>query len=182
MTAATAWLNASPQILSLASGETKTLNVVLSAASLESGVFEGILKLHDGTLAAEVNARMMINAGPEVALITPEDGAVFVEGDSVKLVASASDPDGIAQVQFYEGLILLGTGGADFSFLWNHPVIGKHELTVRAVDNRGAVRISNSVTIDIRSDTNHNGIGDDWEMHTSEISNKLPTVISIMTD
>lgn len=159
------WLSASTENLSLASGETKTLNLIFSAITRESGVLKGTLKLHETDLTTEVDAKMTINEGPEVTLTSPEDGAVFVEGDNVNLLANASDLDGIAQVQFYEGATLLGQGAATgFSFVWRNSSPGTHELSARAVDNRGAARRSKPVIIEIQADTNHNGIGDDWEM------------------
>ncbi len=85
-----------------------------------------------GTLAARANPSGGLDAGayastagagPQVALSAPAPGTPFTAPATVGLLASASEPGGtIAQVDFYQGGVLLGTvTTAPYAFSW-YPV------------------------------------------------------------
>ncbi|MBI3191032.1 MAG: hypothetical protein HYZ36_00075, partial [Pedosphaera parvula] len=55
------------------------------------------------------NDRPLTNALPAVVLVQPPQGAVFEQGEDIRLVASAWDWDGrVASVEFFDGPISLG--------------------------------------------------------------------------
>ena len=56
-------------------------------------------------------------------------------------------------------------GSAIYFYIGKTLPLGTHIITVLAMDNLGAIRRSSPVHIEVQSDTNHNGIGDEWEMY-----------------
>ncbi|HSS96851.1 MAG TPA: Ig-like domain-containing protein, partial [Terriglobales bacterium] len=162
----TSWVTVAPADFVLAPGESKTLGLNFDATAIDSGNFQGTLQVQDDTLAAQASINMTVNEGPEVAVTSPESGWVFLEGDSIELKARARDLDGVAKVEFYDSQNLLGESVStnQLSFTWNSPSVGSHSIIARAVDNRGAAARSTAIQLYVQSDSNHNGIGDDWEM------------------
>ena len=78
------------------------------------------------------------NLPPEVYIALPVDGAV-VSGTSIKVVASASDPDGtVVSVEFFRDGLLQYTDSAspwDWTFDTTTVADGFHTLTAEALDN-----------------------------------------------
>jgi len=86
---------------------------------------------------------------PTVALTAPASGATFPSGATVALAASASDPDGIARVEFYAGASKLGEDLiAPYQLAWA-PTSGVHSLTARAIDTVGSVGVSVPVSVTV---------------------------------
>ena len=79
------------------------------------------------------------NKPPQVSLTSPENGATYVEGDSVLLRANASDEDGaVSKVEFYVNNALAGSDAtAPYSLSWS-AVVGSHSISARAIDDQGA--------------------------------------------
>ncbi|MFY0522722.1 Ig-like domain-containing protein [Archangium gephyra] len=90
------------------------------------------------------------NTPPDVAITSPAQEA-FLRGTAV-LTATASDTQGMARVEFYDGATLIGT---DFTsphqLSWNTAgaANGAHLLTAKAFDSAGNVRTSASVAVTI---------------------------------
>jgi hypothetical protein len=83
-----------------------------------------------------------------IRVTEPKDGAVYQSGDTIKIGATAIDPDGyIAHVEFYDSDKNIGSSQIEFfrapdpgtsifhSFEWVNATAGDHLLTVRAVDS-----------------------------------------------
>jgi len=78
------------------------------------------------------------NVGPAVVFTSPESGMSFTSGTSINLTASASSPNGINKVSFYDGSTLLITDNtAPYSFNWTNAIAGNHTLKAIATDNQG---------------------------------------------
>ncbi len=94
----------------------------------------------------------VFNAPPSVTLLTPVNGASFTQPRSITLTASAEDSDGtVAKVQFFDGEQLIGEDTeAPFSAVWTGASTGNHDVTARAVDDRGAVSETNANVILVR--------------------------------
>ncbi|MDP2726079.1 MAG: Ig-like domain-containing protein, partial [Dehalococcoidia bacterium] len=91
-----------------------------------------------GTLAVstEVNVTITVpaqNLPPEVSLVNPTPGAVFVTNANIALSATATDSDGaVSKVEFYQGATKLGEDtGAPYSYTWNSAPAGSYLLTAR---------------------------------------------------
>ncbi|HKX62467.1 MAG TPA: lamin tail domain-containing protein, partial [Verrucomicrobiae bacterium] len=82
---------------------------------------------------------------------SPANGATFNAPVQFNLTAAASDGDGIvSRVEFYDGIILLGTDTASpFSIGVSNLFEGIHTLTAVAVDNSGASATSSPVSITV---------------------------------
>ena len=92
------------------------------------------------------------NAPPTVSITSPANGARFVGPTNIVLTATASDSDGtIAQVDFYDGAILIGSGtpagSNQYSLAWNNVSFGNHQLAAVATDNGGRRKASSSSNI-----------------------------------
>ena len=164
----TRWLSVSPTSGTLAAGGNTTLDVVLDARSLVSGSYNGAVTISANSLpdvSVTVPVAMNINAGPEVSITSPGEGWLFTEASDITLQASALDQDGVSKVEFYDGAVKLGdVASAPYSFQWQNLPRGTRAITALAVDNLGAVRRSSPVHLEVQADTDHDGIGDEWEM------------------
>lgn len=107
----------------------------------------------------------VLNTPSTVALAAPAAGSAIVEGESIILQASASDPDGISKVEFYNGGTKIGeTIYSPYEFYWYRPPPGVHTLAVRAIDTYGAVTKSAAVTFTVLADSDSDGMPDAWEI------------------
>ncbi|RLA50961.1 MAG: hypothetical protein DRR42_11685, partial [Gammaproteobacteria bacterium] len=100
------------------------------------------------------------NVPPTVALIAPLDGTELFVGDSINFEATADDADGnVIRVEFYQGLAKLGEDtSAPYSYTWNNPAEGAYTLSIKAVDDGGAIASSLPVAVDVLADPNSNSI------------------------
>lgn len=82
------------------------------------------------------------NAAPIVNVVSPQDGASFTAGETVKISAEPFDPDGVINaVEFYAEWGYLGRDRNDldgWSINWNDAAIGHHDIYVKAFDDSGA--------------------------------------------
>jgi hypothetical protein len=92
------------------------------------------------------------NSYPAVSITSPASGTVFSAPASIAIAASASDPDGsVARVEFYQGATKLGEDASSpYAFTWDNVPVGSYVLTARAVDDKGAVSTSTSVSVLVR--------------------------------
>ena len=101
--------------------------------------------LVDGTLTV-----LAVLSGPSVSITQPANGASFLAGATLTLVASASDPQGtVTKVEFFQGgTNLLGIAtNAPYSVAWSNVASGSYVLTAQATDNRGLSSTSAAVSI-----------------------------------
>ncbi|MCL4180788.1 MAG: hypothetical protein KJ072_23950, partial [Verrucomicrobia bacterium] len=88
------------------------------------------------------------NAPPAVTLTAPAPGATFTPGSTITLSASATDADGIARVEFYDGATRLGEDvTSPYSFVWSSVPAGSYRLLARATDTHGGSGDSAAVQI-----------------------------------
>ncbi len=101
-----------------------------------------------------------MNIPPAVRLVKPFDGQTFLAPAEVLLRAETLDADGyVDHVEFYAGTNQIGAETrnyftapppgepATFEMVWTNPPSGRHSLTVRARDDRGAIGVSSPVVI-----------------------------------
>ncbi|AXT53266.1 T9SS C-terminal target domain-containing protein [Aquimarina sp. BL5] len=95
------------------------------------------------------------NKPPQVSITSPANGASFQIGQTIPLVANASDTDGtVSKVEFFINNNLTATEQAapyDTSTTITNP--GNYAITAKATDNNGAVTTSQSVNITIKDDS-----------------------------
>jgi len=108
----------------------------------------------------------VLNATAAIALTSPVDGTHILQGNYSYLEATATDPDGLAQVEFYSGSLKIGESIHPYSYhacYWEDPPIGTHTLTARAIDTYGGITTSAPVTFTVLADTDGDGMPDEWE-------------------
>jgi hypothetical protein len=99
------------------------------------------------------------NVTPTVSITTPSDNAIFVTGENIIITSMANDADGsISKVEFYDGTTLLGTATFSplssiapfpYTYTWANASPGNHIITVKAIDNSGAVTTSSPINITV---------------------------------
>ena len=89
-----------------------------------------------------------------VSIDSPTGGSTVIT-NSVTIEVSATDPDGdVVSIDFYDGTTYIGSSTASpFSFVWNNPSNGIHDISVNVTDINGGVTTSSStsITVDIPS-------------------------------
>jgi hypothetical protein len=102
------------------------------------------------TNVSDLSLSILPNGSPTIALIAPADGATVTRGTAVRLRATASDDDGLAEVDFYAGTRLLSRDTAppwesvlDIADTDVEPIT----LTAVAVDSSGSSTTSAPATI-----------------------------------
>lgn len=140
-----------PSAVSMADNQSITTNI----SNLEEGIYKFELSLEDsGTTAKDnvyVNVQNGSNALPSVAITSPDNGDVFVSGDTIAITASASDFDGtIAKVEFYQGNTKLGEDSTQpYTFSWSNPAVGSYSVTAKAIDNDAGSATSTPISITV---------------------------------
>lgn len=96
-------------------------------------------------------ANATINNPPTAGIVTPGNDTVFQTGESVDIIATASDTDGIITlVEFYAGSDKIGESTTfPFQFSWAEPGLGGHTLTVVAYDDAEEMVISEPIYITV---------------------------------
>lgn len=90
------------------------------------------------------------NDPPVIALTSPTNNSVYTDLDTVPLAASASDADGIARVEFFDGASKLGEDtSSPFDFALVRPGSGGHVLTAVATDGVGLRSTSAPVNLSV---------------------------------
>lgn len=163
-----AWLAASPQTFTLEAGASTTVNALIDAAYLNPASYSATVHLATTSappLTADVPVTLRVNSAPDVVITSPVQGIGHLGGDEITFAATANDPDGVAKVEFYDGTSKIGEAtGAPFAIAPVALVVGSHSITARATDSLGAVQTSAPVVVNVQVDSDHDGLGDDWEM------------------
>jgi len=89
-------------------------------------------------------------------IISPDNGQLFTKPSSIGIEVSATDSDGVAKVEFFNGSTLLGTDSVSpFQFTWENNTVGSYTLTVKATDLLKNV-VSTSVSISVQGQGAYN--------------------------
>jgi hypothetical protein len=139
-----------------------TWTIYSAPAGDYSGGYALTARAVDNTGAVATSAPVAVrvtsggNQPPLANLVQPGNGAVFTAPTNISMSANVSDSDGsVVRVEFYQGTNKLGERYAP-PYTWtiyNPPrgvYSGAYALTVRAIDNAGAVTVSNAVGITVR--------------------------------
>ena len=94
-----------------------------------------------------------VSLPPVVSLTGPSNNASYGGDETVRLTATASDPDGsVSQVDFYAGDLLIGSvSSAPYSVDWSRMNPGVYSLIAVATDNKGVSTTSSPVSVTIRA-------------------------------
>src|SRR5205814_333473 len=108
---------------------------------------------------------LTVNLAPTVSIISPNPGTTFWRPTNVVVTASASDSDGIARVDFYNGAAWLGLKtNQPYNIIWSNPPAGAHWLSSVATDTLGATGVSAAIMISMTNLPPHIGFptGNPW--------------------
>ncbi len=125
------------------------------------------LGIADGTPNAADNARVINQTAPIVAsfrgaspttlapvvsLTAPTDQGSVFEGEPVEIKVATADADGfVARVDVYIDDAWLGSStNGPYSFAWTNAAVGPHALKAVAIDNQGAMTVSDPISITVR--------------------------------
>jgi hypothetical protein len=99
-----------------------------------------------------VNIRVTANQPSVITIISPADNSTTM-GTSVNINVTVTDPDGsIAIVEYFDGTTLIGSSTSiPYSYTWNNPTSGIHEVTVRVTDSNGGVTTSLPSTVTVQT-------------------------------
>ena len=91
------------------------------------------------------------NVPPSVTLTAPAAGSSFREGANIALAAAATDGDGsITRVEFLANGSKIGESTrVPYSIFWSGAVVGRYKITARAIDNNGAMALSDDREISV---------------------------------
>jgi hypothetical protein len=89
---------------------------------------------------------------PPIATLQKIESRNYQAGQVIEMVVAATDPDDdVARVEYYDGETKIADGGpgALSWFGWNTATVGKHTVTARVYDERGAMTVTAPVTVTI---------------------------------
>ncbi|MBC7485260.1 MAG: RICIN domain-containing protein [Cytophagaceae bacterium] len=92
-----------------------------------------------------------VNQAPSVTLTAPANGTSLNAPASIAITANASDADGsVAKVEFYNGTAKIGEDlTAPYAYTVSNAGAGTYVISVKAIDNLGAVTTSGSVSVTV---------------------------------
>ena len=95
--------------------------------------------------------QLYVNNLPTVSITSPLNNAGFTAPASIVINATAGDTDGgVAIVDFYNGITLIGTAAsAPYSYSWINVASGTYSISALVTDNRGGVTLSSVVTVNV---------------------------------
>lgn len=136
--------------------ETTYLPFTLPASALVTGSNVIAVELHQrDNASSDLSFDMDLittlaggNALPLVSITSPANNASFLPGNSIPIVASATDSDGtITKVEFFNGATKLGEDlTSPYEFTLANATAGTYTLTSRATDDFGSTATSAAVT------------------------------------
>jgi galactose oxidase-like protein/Big-like domain-containing protein/Kelch motif protein len=90
------------------------------------------------------------NGAPSVSLTAPANGASYLAPATISIAANASDAEGIASVEFFNGTTSLGVDAtAPYAFDWTNVGAGSYTITARATDTLGGQTTSAPRTVTV---------------------------------
>jgi len=141
---------------SVGNGQTATFNFTARAPTIPGTqnfqwrmLREGVIWFGDITPNVAIN--VLANPPPSVSLTAPSAGAVVLSGQTITLTASASDANGVSEVEFFDNGVPVAPPDtlAPYSVNWSSTALGSHNLSARATDTLGAVRTSAPVAVTV---------------------------------
>lgn len=154
------WYRNTDQLILGATSPTLTLNNVQTN---QAGTYSVVVRNAFGsTRSREAKLKVVLpppNQLPLVSILTPTNGASFLQGDIVSINVTATDPDGkVATVDLYSGNNrLVRWTQSPYLFDWKEAPLGSVPLRAVAIDNRGGSNTSATVTIQIQPQTQNPG-------------------------
>jgi hypothetical protein len=92
------------------------------------------------------------NAPPTVTWVQPDPSTTYTPPASIVLQAAATDANGVAKVEFFNGAIRLGEAtAAPYRYTWSNVPAGPYRLVARATDVLGAQGDSPALAITVGS-------------------------------
>jgi len=90
------------------------------------------------------------NTPSAVTLTAPAANATYTAPGTIAWTATASDPDGISQVELYQGSTLVGTSTTSpYGGTWSNVAAGSYSLTAVATDGLGVKTASAPVVVTV---------------------------------
>ncbi len=164
------FLSVTPASGTVAPHSTMALGAAFRSLSLPFGTYSAtITTTHDATDVAGPHVATatleVFNAPAQIALTTPLNGAVFLEGEAINLAATATDADGMQKVGFFQSTTLLGEDSwPTYEHYWNSLPPGDYVLRAKATDVFGSETFSPAANITILPDADRDGLPDGWEV------------------
>ncbi len=123
-----------------------------------------------GTSPLGLSANLTVLDQPgSVSIISPSSNISVMQGEMLWIVATATDPDGMEKVEFYDGATKIGeiysSPGYDYhSFGWYVDTNGSRSITAKGIDYFGGVSVSSAVTVSATANVDYDGMPDSWEI------------------
>jgi len=104
------------------------------------------------------------NKMPLVSITSPLNNSIFITPATITINVNASDADGtISKVEFYNGNILMGSDvSSPYSYSWTNVAAGNYTISVKAIDNSGAISTSSSMPITVSNTIEQVLLGTGW--------------------
>ena len=104
-----------------------------------------------------------------ISITSPAPGSTAMQGTSVWIQTTATDPDGLEKVEFYDGTTKLGEtpaypGNDYYNFDWYLAENGQRSITAKAIDFFGGVTLSTPVLFNSTANNDFDGMPDSWEI------------------
>jgi hypothetical protein len=98
-----------------------------------------------------VKGTVPTNKPPVVSITSPANNSTLYLGDTLKVLATASDPDGfVRSVRFYrDSTLLVSDTSAPYTWAKANPATGTYKFHAVATDNSGATTTSSIVTVTV---------------------------------
>ena len=120
-------------------------NAVAGTQSLTAIAYDNF-----GATTVSAPVSIILNAPPTVSFTSPPNGATFIAPANVTLVVSATDSDGITQVQFLSGANVLGVRTTPpYSLTVSNLPAGSYSFSASATDSRGATAFASPVNVNV---------------------------------
>ncbi len=93
------------------------------------------------------------NQPPSVSITSPSNNSTVTEGESIVILANASDSDGnVTKVEFFQGATKLGEDlSSPYEYSWSNASTGNYNITAVATDNDGDSSTSSSISVTVQS-------------------------------
>ena len=163
------FLKLSPTSGSVPAHSSFSLDAVFDSFRLVPGAYYAQVDVsHDAPSPSPIRipARLEVENVPgTVALTSPAEGFSILEGKSVNFSATATDPEGVARVEFYYDSMKFGEDlTSSYSLSSSNIPAGTHYITARMVDVFGQIVDSPQRTLSVIADTDRDGIPNYWEL------------------
>ena len=123
-----------------------------------------------GTSPLGLSATLTVPDQPgSVSITSPSSSISVMQGEMLWIEATATDPDGMEKVEFYDGATKIGeissSPGYDYhSFGWYVDTNGSRSITAKGIDYFGGVSVSSAVTVSATANVDYDGMPDSWEI------------------